>query len=145
MRAEITFDDLWLARLALGGDADSLTVDSHVLDVLRPGSYQHNLIAQAINESLLERGGNPSGGLRGGLASVTRHACGGDEQRLAEMRDGEQPVDPRSDTGEHEHAVHGEKIVMSRHDRPESGRVEDVDPAKRRAGRTGDRSRAARG
>lgn len=57
-QAGLTFEDLWLRQLALGGDAGCLEVEAYVLGLLRPDPHQHDVIAQAINESFLERGGD---------------------------------------------------------------------------------------
>ena len=46
----LTLTELWLRYLAVGGTANPALVAAYARDQLRPDSYQHNLIAQAINE-----------------------------------------------------------------------------------------------
>jgi hypothetical protein len=55
-RSGLTYEELWLAQLGLGGNADSMSIEAYVLGVLRPDSHQHNLLAQALNEHFLEIG-----------------------------------------------------------------------------------------
>jgi hypothetical protein len=43
---------------ALGGDADVLEVEAYVLSLLIADPYQHDLLAQALNEWCLARGGD---------------------------------------------------------------------------------------
>ncbi|CAA9281626.1 MAG: hypothetical protein AVDCRST_MAG41-3667 [uncultured Corynebacteriales bacterium] len=57
-RTGMTFEELWLRQLALGGPAGRLEVEAYVLGVLAPDAYQHDLLAQALNEWSLERGGD---------------------------------------------------------------------------------------
>jgi hypothetical protein len=57
-RSGMRFDELWLRQLGLGGDAGLLEVEAYVLGVLEVDRYQHDLLAQAINECFLERGEN---------------------------------------------------------------------------------------
>ena len=57
-RAGVTYEDLWLRQLALGGEAGSLEVEAYVLGLLIPDAHQHDVIAQALNECFLERGGD---------------------------------------------------------------------------------------
>ena len=52
------FDELWLRQLALGGDSGRLEVEAYVLGLLIPDAYQHDLLAQALNEWSIERGGD---------------------------------------------------------------------------------------
>ena len=52
----MTPGELWLDYYSVGGDASELEVEAYVLGLLRPDAYQHNLIAQAINESFLGHG-----------------------------------------------------------------------------------------
>ncbi len=46
----MTPGELWLGYYSVGGNASELEVEAYVLGLLRPDAYQHNLIAQAINE-----------------------------------------------------------------------------------------------
>ena len=57
-RSGMTFDELWLRQLAVGGDAASLEVEAYVLGLLVPDPHQHNLIAQALNECFIDHGGD---------------------------------------------------------------------------------------
>jgi hypothetical protein len=57
-RAGMSFEDVWLAQLGVGGDADAMTVEAYILGLLIPDYHQHNLIAQAINEYFIDRGDN---------------------------------------------------------------------------------------
>ncbi|MGY1617075.1 hypothetical protein ACI797_10055 [Geodermatophilus sp. SYSU D00691] len=51
-RTGLTVRDAWLRYLALGGNADEVSVDAqlHGLAVLSPG--EHNVLAHALNEEL---------------------------------------------------------------------------------------------
>lgn len=55
-RSGMRFDELWLRQLGLGGDAGLLEVEAYVLGLLKTDRYQHDLLAQALNECFLERG-----------------------------------------------------------------------------------------
>ncbi len=57
-RSGMAFDELWLRQLALGGDAGRLEVEAYVLGLLVPDRYQHDLLAQALNEWSIEHGGD---------------------------------------------------------------------------------------
>jgi hypothetical protein len=50
LRSDLTFEELWMGVLSLGGELDELEVEAYVLGVLTPGMYEHNIIAQALNE-----------------------------------------------------------------------------------------------
>jgi hypothetical protein len=54
----LTLSGLWLRYLALGGSASPARVAAYAHGVLRPDSYQHNMIAHALNEHFTERGGD---------------------------------------------------------------------------------------
>jgi hypothetical protein len=56
--AGISYEQLWLDQLAIGGVATALEVEAYVRGILKPDAYQHNLLAQAINEHFVERGGD---------------------------------------------------------------------------------------
>ena len=62
----MSYDELWVRQLALGGFAGRLEVEAYVLGLLAPDDYQHDLLAQALNEWSLERGGHHSVGYRRG-------------------------------------------------------------------------------
>lgn len=55
-RAGMTYRQLWLRQVAIGGDADDLELEAYVLGLLRLDAHQHDLIAQALNEHFLELG-----------------------------------------------------------------------------------------
>ena len=52
--SHLTAYQLWLAYFAVGGDGDELEVEAYVCGALHPCAYQHNLIAQALNEHLID-------------------------------------------------------------------------------------------
>ncbi len=52
----MSIDQLWMSYFELGGKADPLEFDAILNGVLRPDSYQFNVIAQALNEVFMERG-----------------------------------------------------------------------------------------
>lgn len=52
--------ELWLRYVGVSGAAGPLEVEAYVLGLLTPSDYEHDLIAQAINEWFIERGqGHP--------------------------------------------------------------------------------------
>jgi hypothetical protein len=53
-RSGMTFTELWIRQLGVGGDAGRLEVEAYVLGLLTVDAFQHNLLAQAINEYFLE-------------------------------------------------------------------------------------------
>jgi hypothetical protein len=52
----LSLDELWLRYLALGGTATAARVSAYARGLLHPDSYQHNLIAQAINDHFTDLG-----------------------------------------------------------------------------------------
>jgi hypothetical protein len=52
----MTYSELWLRQVALGGDADCLEVEAYLLGLLAADRHQHDLIAQALNECFLDQG-----------------------------------------------------------------------------------------
>jgi hypothetical protein len=52
----LTLAELWLRYLALGGTASKARVAAYASGLARPDSYQHNMIAQAINEHFTDLG-----------------------------------------------------------------------------------------
>ncbi|WP_375501760.1 hypothetical protein [uncultured Jatrophihabitans sp.] len=54
----MSYADLALEQMCMGGSADDLEVEAYVLGLLRPNAYQHNLLAQAINEHFIDQGLN---------------------------------------------------------------------------------------
>ena len=55
-RSGMSFDELWMRQLAVGGTAGRLEVEAYVLGLLEADPFQHDLLAQAINEHFIERG-----------------------------------------------------------------------------------------
>ena len=54
----LSMTDLWLRYFALGGMSTPIELEAYLLGALQPTSYEHNLVAHAINEHQVERGGN---------------------------------------------------------------------------------------
>ena len=52
----LSLNELWLRYLALGGTASPAQLEAYTRGRTRPDSYQHNIIAQAINEHFLDHG-----------------------------------------------------------------------------------------
>lgn len=52
----MSYQELWLRHIAVGGTAGELELEAYVLGLLVPVDYQHNLIAQAINEYFIDQG-----------------------------------------------------------------------------------------
>jgi hypothetical protein len=52
----LTLSELWLRYLAVGGTASRARVGQYARGQLRPDTYQHNMIAHAINEYFTDRG-----------------------------------------------------------------------------------------
>jgi hypothetical protein len=48
------FDELWLRQLGIGGDAGRLEVEAYVLGLLTADAFQHDVLAQALNEYFIE-------------------------------------------------------------------------------------------
>jgi hypothetical protein len=55
-RSGMTYDELWVRQLELGGSAGRLELEAYMLGLLVADSYQHNVLAQALNECFLDRG-----------------------------------------------------------------------------------------
>lgn len=55
-RSGMTYQELWLRQVSVGGIAGDLEVEAYVLGLLTPDRHQHDVLAQAINEYFLERG-----------------------------------------------------------------------------------------
>ncbi len=56
--SDMTYEELWIRQVALGGDASPLELEAYVLGLLRSSAYVHDVIAQALNERSMERGGD---------------------------------------------------------------------------------------
>ncbi len=54
----MSFQQLWLRQVSIGGDLGALEVEAYVLGLLPPDGHRHNLLAQALNEHFVERGQN---------------------------------------------------------------------------------------
>lgn len=54
-RSGMSFTELWLRQLGVGGTAGRLEVEAYVLGLLAADPYQHDVLAQAINEYFIER------------------------------------------------------------------------------------------
>jgi hypothetical protein len=52
----LTLADLWLRYLGVGGTASPDRVAAYARGTMIPDSYQHNMIAQAINEYFTDQG-----------------------------------------------------------------------------------------
>jgi hypothetical protein len=55
--SQMSWPELWLRYIGVGGDGDELNLSAHVLDLLAPTKFEHDIIAQAINEHFLDHGG----------------------------------------------------------------------------------------
>jgi hypothetical protein len=54
----MTYHELWLRQVAAGGNASLREVIADVGGLREPDAHHHNILAQAINEYFVERGGN---------------------------------------------------------------------------------------
>ena len=54
----LTPAELWLAYIAIGGTVGKAQVAAYARGQDHPDSYQHNMIAQAINDHFTDRGGD---------------------------------------------------------------------------------------
>jgi hypothetical protein len=52
--ADLTANELWLRYFALGGEAGTLEIDGYLNGLIPLTPFQHNILAQAINERLEE-------------------------------------------------------------------------------------------
>ena len=52
----MSYPELWLRYISVSGTTGELELEAYVLGLLVPDDYQHNLIAQALNEYFLELG-----------------------------------------------------------------------------------------
>jgi hypothetical protein len=52
----MTPGELWLQYYAVGGNSAELEVEACALGLLTPDAYEHDLIAQALNEHFISRG-----------------------------------------------------------------------------------------
>jgi hypothetical protein len=56
IRSGMTYDELWVGQLALGGEVGRLEVEAYVLGLLVADQHRHDLLAQALNERFIDRG-----------------------------------------------------------------------------------------
>lgn len=57
-RSGMSFYDLWLRQISVGGDAGVVEVEAYVLGLLSIDDHQHDVLAQAINEHFVDEGGD---------------------------------------------------------------------------------------
>jgi hypothetical protein len=58
IRSGMSFDELWVGQLALGGEVGRLEVEAYVLGLLVADQHRHDLLAQTLNERFIDRGEN---------------------------------------------------------------------------------------
>jgi hypothetical protein len=56
LKSGLSYHELWWRQLCVGGDASSLELEAYLLGLLKLSPYQHDLIAQALNEHFLDLG-----------------------------------------------------------------------------------------
>jgi hypothetical protein len=56
--ADLSQDELWMRYFELGGMSTELQVEAFLFGALQPSSHDHDVIAHAINERMVEMGGN---------------------------------------------------------------------------------------
>ena len=54
----LSMTDLWLRYFALGGMSTPIELEAYLLGALQPTPHERDLVAHAINERHLERGGD---------------------------------------------------------------------------------------
>lgn len=52
----MSYSELWLRYIGVSGTVGGLELEAYVLGLLVADDYQHNLIAQALNEHFIEQG-----------------------------------------------------------------------------------------
>jgi hypothetical protein len=65
----MSYSELWLRHVSVSGNIGELELEAYVLGLLKPDNYQHNLIAQAINEYFLDLGQEHPVGYRDSAAA----------------------------------------------------------------------------
>jgi hypothetical protein len=50
------YHQLWLEYVGISGAAGPFEIEAYVSGLLKPNAYEHDLIAQALNEWFMERG-----------------------------------------------------------------------------------------
>jgi hypothetical protein len=58
LRAGLTYGELWFRYFQLGGMRTGLEVEAFCCGLLEPSPYDHDVIAQALNERFVELGSN---------------------------------------------------------------------------------------
>jgi hypothetical protein len=56
--AELTHGELWMRYFELGGMSTALELEAFLYGALEPSIHNHDVIAHALNERFVERGGN---------------------------------------------------------------------------------------
>ena len=56
--AGLSHGELWLRYFEMGGMSTAFELEAFLLGVLVPSGYDHDVIAQALNERFVELGGN---------------------------------------------------------------------------------------
>ena len=56
--AELSLEELWMRYFELGGMSTALEVEAILYGALQPSAHDHDVIAHAINERMVELGGN---------------------------------------------------------------------------------------
>jgi hypothetical protein len=56
--AELTHGELWMRYFELGGMSTALELEAFLYGALEPSIHNHDVIAHALNECFVERGGN---------------------------------------------------------------------------------------
>jgi hypothetical protein len=54
----MALDEVWLRQISVGGAAAQIEVEAYLLGLLNPSRYQHDVLAQAINEHFIALGGD---------------------------------------------------------------------------------------
>lgn len=52
----MSVNELWLRQVSVGGTAGSLETEAYVFGLLTADPYQHDVLAQALNEHFLDLG-----------------------------------------------------------------------------------------
>jgi hypothetical protein len=58
LATQMDYHELWLRYVGVSGAAGPVEMEAFVLGLLSPDAYEHDLIAQAINEWFIDRGQN---------------------------------------------------------------------------------------
>ncbi|MCW2528123.1 MAG: hypothetical protein JWM76_2983 [Pseudonocardiales bacterium] len=59
VQSGMSWRQLWLRQLTVGGRLDEVEIEVYVLELLAPDAYRHDLIAQALNEHFLAHDQHP--------------------------------------------------------------------------------------